>query len=1119
MSKWLMKLVICTMFISGVLSNIHLQAAIAEETSQQEVAYISFLMSQDEPIINEQGEKLGTLLANTKHIGTVIDGQIYLTWFDKTIKIDQVAITEQTNVEKPELSTEDVQVNTIVADHSLIVQNKDSEEIATIAKGSDFQVIEELEDSYIAYLSGQEVKILKPTTIIDQENTPPIVEETQPQEGIEPQDETQIQEDTESQDDTQPQEDSGHQDQIVTTKEESPKDEQVEQKTKVTAIESLSFSSSDQYFKVVAPELPVYEKKNGQLIKIAGLEENQIYERERDYTSWHQILIGNKVAYVNKENTVPSGGISVNNFYNQQRTSGLSLTLTTDAEVYDNTGSDLVSFGTLKKGLKLQVIKVYTSWYAIQLGGRLGYIQSDQAKLDFPSNAKYFKVTEDQLPIYDNSSGDLVEIGQLTKGQVYPRTRNYTSWHAVRVGNITGFVPKDGTEYATGTSIKNETNQKSKNEYITFIDNTMVYDNSSGDLVEFAMLEKGLKVPVLNHYSGWYSLEVAGRTGYVRKSDVTSEFTSNTKYFEVLEDGIVAYQKVNGKLVEVTTLMKNQVYPRVSDYTSWHGIKYGNSTVYVKKDGTRPALAKRIQNENNGLKNSPFKVTITNNTLVYDNTSGDLIAFAELYKGNKYPIISDHGNWLKVDISGRIGFIKREDTKIEFTRNIEYLTPIENNVPVYDKSSGKLIVVGYLKANEVYHRTNDYTSWHQIQFGNIDGYVKKELTIPILNRTYRNKSDRYVKVGDFKTKTSTPIYYYVGSKLVPFAYIKKGEQYPYVEDRGSYVKVNLGDRYGFVSKSDISIQYMVGKDLVNPKVVYSYSQMVKDIDEIVATYPGLASKKIIGKSVEGRNIYAVKLGKGNTEIMINASHHAREYMTTNIVMEMMDQYAQGYVKNSSIDGYSVKSILNKASIWFVPMVNPDGVTLVQQGYKSAKNPSELLKINNGSTNFSAWKANIRGVDLNRQYPAGWNNIVSNPGKPAPQNYKGTKPLSEPEARAMYEFTNGKDFKTAVSYHSSGEILYWHYKQGSERTKRDRNIAEMIRSKTGYSLVTPKANPSGGGFTDWFISTHLKPGFTPEISPYVGPKPVPMTSFNSIWSENKAIGIMLANEAYKSRNKR
>lgn len=128
-------------------------------------------------------------------------------------------------------------------------------------------------------------------------------------------------------------------------------------------------------------------------------------------------------------------------------------------------------------------------------------------------------------------------------------------------------------------------------------------------------------------------------------------------------------------------------------------------------------------------------------------------------------------------------------------------------------------------------------------------------------------------------------------------------------------------------------------------------------------------------------------------------------------------------------------------------------------------------------------------------------------------------MTEPEVRALYNFTLKHDFKTAVAYHSSGEILYWNFHQDPVRYKRDHNIAEMIERKTGYRLVYPGPNPSGGGYTDWFIISQKKPGFRPEISPYVGPRPVPISNFSRIWKQNDSIGLMLADEAYKNRNNR
>jgi hypothetical protein len=182
---------------------------------------------------------------------------------------------------------------------------------------------------------------------------------------------------------------------------------------------------------------------------------------------------------------------------------------------------------------------------------------------------------------------------------------------------------------------------------------------------------------------------------------------------------------------------------------------------------------------------------------------------------------------------------------------------------------------------------------------------------------------------------------------------------------------------------------------------------------------------------------------------------------------------------------------------------------VQQGHKSAKNPDYVLKLNNNNPDFSAWKANIRGVDLNRQYPAHWDTIRNNPGKPGPKNFKGYKPLSEPEAIAMYQFAKTHVFKASLSYHSSGEIIYWYFHQTGDRYYRDLNIAKKLSQKTGYRLVDPTPNPSGGGFNDWFLLNIQNPGFTPEVAPYVFEQPVPLKYFDRIWLQNYSVPFILA----------
>ncbi len=293
---------------------------------------------------------------------------------------------------------------------------------------------------------------------------------------------------------------------------------------------------------------------------------------------------------------------------------------------------------------------------------------------------------------------------------------------------------------------------------------------------------------------------------------------------------------------------------------------------------------------------------------------------------------------------------------------------------------------------------------------------------------------------------------------------------------------------------------------VNGRQNYSYKDMQKDIDRLRFLYPNLIETKIIGESVDGRNIYAIKLGNGNKEVFFNGSHHAREHMTTNVLMNMVDEYARSYARMQNYNGYNTRRILNDVSIWFVPMVNPDGVMLVQEGPSTAKNPSKVISINDNSRDFKHWKANIRGVDLNRQYPYLWRTVSNDPGRPRYGFYKGKAPLSEPETKAIYDFTNHHNFKAAVAYHSSGELIYTRY--GFDY--HSRSIANGVKNITGYTPINLQSSTNGAGYTDWFVHEKKQPGITPEISPYVGERPIPLSNWNSVWNKNKTVGLYTAN---------
>lgn len=306
--------------------------------------------------------------------------------------------------------------------------------------------------------------------------------------------------------------------------------------------------------------------------------------------------------------------------------------------------------------------------------------------------------------------------------------------------------------------------------------------------------------------------------------------------------------------------------------------------------------------------------------------------------------------------------------------------------------------------------------------------------------------------------------------------------------------------------------------IVNPNKTYTYNIMVNDLKKLKKKYPDLVDYQVIGKSEYGRNIYAVSLGKGDSTVFINGSHHAREWMTTTVNMNMIDKYAYAYTKGNKINGYNVKTILNNTTIWFIPMVNPDGVILQQSGLKHfpAKDHAALIKMNGGSKNFKRWKANAKGVDLNRQYNSSWSK-QSGPSSPYYYNYKGKSPESASEVKAVLNLVNKTNPEMAISYHSSGEIIFWKYGQSAPRYKQDQIYANQLRKMTGYSLVG--STSYGGGFSNWFQDKKNKPGFTIEIAPYAGQTHVPLKNFPKIWSQNQAVGLYTAQEGFKLYDKR
>ncbi|MGE7183522.1 M14 family zinc carboxypeptidase [Peribacillus sp. NPDC006672] len=299
--------------------------------------------------------------------------------------------------------------------------------------------------------------------------------------------------------------------------------------------------------------------------------------------------------------------------------------------------------------------------------------------------------------------------------------------------------------------------------------------------------------------------------------------------------------------------------------------------------------------------------------------------------------------------------------------------------------------------------------------------------------------------------------------------------------------------------------------------VYSPEWMEMDLQRIQNQYE--LDVQIIGQTEKGKDIKAVKLGKGKKSILLVGSHHGREWLSSKLLMSMLEDYAAAYRAGKPVGGYPSGS-LDGVSIWFIPMLNPDGVS-IQQGDLSNLNILEkaaVWKMNRYSKNWSRWKANAKGIDLNRQYPSGWKEVMSHEKKPSYQFYKGEKPLEAAEVKALAHFTREIDPLLAVSYHTSGREIFWHYKNKRENMVRDYGIAKKTSELTGYELTFPEKEAVGSGFTDWFITEFHRPGMTIELSYLVDETNPPSSVFPEEWKRNRSVGIMLVKEAMQLHNK-
>lgn len=303
------------------------------------------------------------------------------------------------------------------------------------------------------------------------------------------------------------------------------------------------------------------------------------------------------------------------------------------------------------------------------------------------------------------------------------------------------------------------------------------------------------------------------------------------------------------------------------------------------------------------------------------------------------------------------------------------------------------------------------------------------------------------------------------------------------------------------------MQYLYS--IVPENVNYTSALVDEIIEGLVLRYPFLETGSI-GNSVMGKKIPYIRIGTGKTQVFYNASFHANESITTPILLKFAEEYARAYLADETLQGVSATELYEKYRLYLVPMVNPDGVDLVNGALTEGE---YFLHAKDIAASFpdipfpSGWKANIDGVDLNLQFPAGWENakrikFAQGYDRPAPRDYVGSAPLTAPESEAIYRFTTEHDFSLILAYHTQGRVIYWKYLDYNPEDSY--RIAQYFGEVSGYTVEVTPVSSGYAGYKDWFIQEYNRPGYTIEAGE--GVNPLTMSQFPQIYRDN--IGILV-----------
>ncbi|MFD1832480.1 M14 family metallopeptidase [Streptomyces desertarenae] len=271
---------------------------------------------------------------------------------------------------------------------------------------------------------------------------------------------------------------------------------------------------------------------------------------------------------------------------------------------------------------------------------------------------------------------------------------------------------------------------------------------------------------------------------------------------------------------------------------------------------------------------------------------------------------------------------------------------------------------------------------------------------------------------------------------------------------------------------------------------HNYAEATAAVNEYVRAHPDIMTKKVIGKSHQGRDIVAVKISdnartdEAEPEVLFTHHQHAREHLTVEMALYVIREFGERYGSDARIT-----RMVDQRELWIIPDANPDGgeYDIASGSYRSWRKNRQPTP---GSTAI--------GTDLNRNWPYQWGCCGGSSSSPSSLTYRGPSAGSATEVRVVADFVNSRvvggrqQIRAHIDFHTYSELVLWPYgytyddtAPGLTRDDRDA-FAAVGRAMAASNGYTPQQSSdlyiTDGSINDWMWGVHRIFSYTFEMYP-------------------------------------